>query len=322
MVGVVLVVGLLSLLLWGLFRQRSRLTKELESKISLTSQTNAILESQQRDLAASIAVRERLFSVLSHDLRSPVATLRGLLQLLDMQADSLSPADVRHLTSYTGQNLENLSNMLDGLLEWTQAQRDKVVENPIPIDPAELYAKLLTNLEPSLRRKKLKLQLTNAMDGKWMYADPALLEIILRNLLTNALKFSFEERSIGLWFYREPKTNDVFIRVADSGTGMVPERLKLLFQKEWQISERGTHGEKGAGVGLALCAEFAALCGWFFSAYSTVGRGTSIYLRMPKAAVTPPDRSTQQPRLSTGFPKPFGNSVERDSPITLLQRLP
>lgn len=319
MVGVILVVGLLSILLWDLFRQRSRLSKELEKKIAVATKTNSMLESQQNDLAASIAVRERLFSVLSHDLRSPVATLRGLLQLLEMQADSLSPADIRHLTSYTGQNLENLSSMLDGLLEWTQAQRGKVVEAPMAIEPEAFFHKLKTNLEPSLSRKSLNLNLTNALSDRWIHADPSLLEIIVRNLLTNAVKFSFEGRNIMVWFYQEPRSKDVIIRVGDSGIGMTPERVKNLFQKKWQLSERGTHGEKGAGVGLALCCEFATLCRWSLLAYSTLGRGSSIYLRMPKAAIVPADQSTQQPSISAGFPKRLQSEVEGGTASTVFQ---
>lgn len=222
--------------------------------------------------------KTRLFSILGHDLRSPLSSMNGVIYLMKNHYASLSESEIRDSILMLEQAAQNYGSLLEDLLTWSRLQLNKIQTNPQPCDIRILSRESIELFAERLIEKKIHLE--NAIpEGLMLNSDKPMLQTVLRNLLSNAIKFTRPGGRIDLG-YREEKDWDIIV-VADTGTGMSPAIIKTLFTNA-TVSMAGTQNEAGTGLGLSICKEFLAKAGGFLTVSSEEGKGSVISVLLPK----------------------------------------
>lgn len=232
------------------------LEKERERKQLLEEQRQLLeqkVQEQTADLLSLNHLKDRLLSIISHDLRNPLVSLDSFLNLLIHHHNRLSEQEQTTLAQKARQSLGNLNQLLSNLLLWSQAQSSQVVFSPQWIDGQPF-------IENNLRLHSLDLELKNLQvlvqtdATAQVYADAEMFDFIVRNLLGNAIKFSHKNGRIDLTF--GATSEGTWIQIKDEGVGMTAEQIEKVFTQKVMPSTRGTAKEKGSGLGLILCREF------------------------------------------------------------------
>lgn len=213
-------------------------------------QSQTILEKKNSELEESNNTKEKLFSIIAHDLRSPIAQLRNILDLLNKQL--LSPEEFNKLAEHISLNVKQLQGGLDNLLQWSNSQLQGIEAHPQKVDFKSILAQVISLMQAEIENKSLQIDIKS--EGGPIWADPNHLQLVLRNLLSNAVKYSYKNGIIHIHHYTQ--NHEVIISIADEGDGMNTGMQKQLFSAANIISKRGTLNEKGTGLGLKLCKEF------------------------------------------------------------------
>lgn len=269
----VVVMALVVILLVTVYRSGQR-RKRINT---LLLQHQEEMEKRSVELEQLNQVKDKFFSIISHDLRSPISALAGLLDLMDkgaIHSDEL-PMAIKELRI----RFNHTRTLLNNLLDWTLLQMDK-----INLQPAKISLKNLAdeNIEliQSLQSKEIKL--TNSVSPTaFAHADSNTINLVIRNLISNALKFTNEGGEIKI--ASEEQKNEWVISVSDNGVGMKPEVVNMLFDKINPYSTRGTANEKGTGLGLILCKEFVEKNNGRIWVESKEGLGSTFWFTLPKA---------------------------------------
>ncbi|MCU0447560.1 MAG: ATP-binding protein [Microscillaceae bacterium] len=223
-------------------------------------------------------LKDRLLSIISHDFRSPLNSLQGMLNLL--QGQMISEEELRELSAKILERVKLISVFLDNLLNWAKSQMEGSTVNRTRWNLTEIILNKIQLYQAQAEQKNIQLYYQFAQDC-WVYADVNMIELVLRNLLSNALKFSPEQARIDL------KTqiivgNFVMVSVQDTGLGIAPDKINRLFGAE-NISTLGTHNEPGTGLGLLLCKDFVEKNGGSIWVESSKGQGSCFHFTIPSA---------------------------------------
>lgn len=208
------------------------------------------LEKKNAELEESNTTKEKLFSIIAHDLRSPIAQLRNTLDLVNKQL--LTPEEFSKLTEHVSIQVKQLQGGLDNLLKWSNSQLQGIEAKPEKIDFKQMMGLVLSLMEAELENKEIKVNVHS--EGGPIWADPDHLQLVLRNLLSNAIKYSYKSQAIDIRHYT--RNHEVMISIADQGDGMDKSLRDHVLSSANIISKRGTLNEKGTGLGLKLCKEF------------------------------------------------------------------
>lgn len=275
-----LVVGLLLTSLLGVaFYRNQQLTKRanhlLHQKNHEIQQQKEAITAQAEQLTELNLVKDRLFSIISHDLRSP---LRNLTELMDMTQDnSLPPEQLRAFLPRLSEKVGQTTDLLDNLLVWAESQMDGVKVHRRNFDLCALAARKLSFFQSMAERKQIRLEQRLGCDVE-VFADQNMIEIVLQNLMANAIKFSHPQGRIVVAVASQE--HKAVLQVRDTGVGIHPDNLERLFRGEG-FSTPGTQQEKGTGLGLALCKEFVEKNGGRIWVESTVGEGSTFSFSLP-----------------------------------------
>jgi len=223
-------------------------------------------------------VKDKLFSIISHDLRSPLVSMDAVLELLN--SDELSEEKLKLYTSELSQMLRQNMELLDNLLYWATTQMRGMKINKKNIDVNSLIDESVGLIKGAAMRKHINVNV-KAENGIAAFADGGTARLVLRNLMSNAVKFTPEGGEINISAQRYE--DEVKIRVADNGVGMSRELIASLLSGETNESLPGTNKEKGFGIGLKLCKEFAEENGGKLEVESLVGHGSTISFMLPLA---------------------------------------
>ncbi|AIQ55790.1 histidine kinase N-terminal 7TM domain-containing protein [Paenibacillus borealis] len=235
------------------------------------------LRDNARQLSDLNTFKDRMFSVVAHDIRDPLAVLVNLMELLEeeMQAER---GEHEEIVQEMGQQIRNTFELVEVLLDWFRSQREGMIFNPVERDLAHTVQASLRLL--LLRSDNKQIQIISEIPGdSYVYADKEMLDLIIRNLLSNAIKFTDHGGCIRLKAERSDR--HMVIAVSDTGGGISPEQADTLLKNDYRISSAGTSGERGVGLGLTLCREFVQLNGgklWFDSVPS---QGSTFYFSIP-----------------------------------------
>lgn len=210
-----------------------------------------VLEKNNRSLEILNQSKEKLFSIIAHDMTSPLGNLRGSLDLL--QHKLMSAEEFVSISSMLIQQVESLEGSLSNLLHWSRSQLNGISVQSSVFTVVPLISEQLNLFEPVIAKKELRI-VNNIEQHVCCQADTDHFKIIFRNLLTNAIKFSAP--GAGIHIYSSKESGYVLISVADEGSGISDEQLQLLTAGRINVSTRGTQNEKGTGMGLLLCKEF------------------------------------------------------------------
>lgn len=225
-------------------------------------------------------LKDQLFTIVSHDIRSPLALQFQLIELLEEDRDRLDP-DHREIIVALGDQIRNTLGMANNLLEWFRSQREDMALRPQVLELSEVVEDCCHMLHIKSEAKHITVNHTIAL-GTRVYADREALGLIIRNLLSNAIKFTGLNGSIGI--YTQLLGGMVTVSVRDNGMGMEEERVRQLFAGKELHSSAGTLGEKGAGLGLLVSRQFVELSGGRLWAESKAGQGSVFHFTVKGGA--------------------------------------
>jgi signal transduction histidine kinase len=254
-------------------------TRELNIRNQEIQQKNENIEAQNAELKESLDFKNKIFSIIAHDLKSPVASLVQNSILLDYDLEEEKRQQL--ITSFRELSSAAL-NLIDNLLYWGRAQGDQVNFNPGNLDVKPVIEEVYTLLREMAAQKSITME-AYYEGGTMAFADKELLEIVLRNLVSNAIKFTGEGGKVLVEIKDDPeKEHFLQIAVRDNGIGIPEKRLKDLFGTRDMVSTAGTAREKGTGLGLRLCYELVKLHNGDLRIESVKGSGTTVYVSIPK----------------------------------------
>lgn len=255
---------------------RLKYTRELEEKNKkIELQNEAILE-QTKHLEDINKVKDKLFSIVSHDLKDSLTSIKGFIDLL--QEGSLSQSEFNNLIPELSENANNASLLLFNLLNWSKSQMQSLESNPSLFDIQEVFEEKTQLLEQKLDKKGILLRNKTLRD--FVYADRSMIEIVIQNLLSNAIKFSQEGDTITI--ANHISSGKSIISVSDTGVGISPENQKKLFKSN-SFTTIGTENEKGTGLGLSICKELVDLNHGRIWVESDLNSGSTFYVELPKS---------------------------------------
>jgi len=247
----------------------------LEQKNAEISRQNVEIQEQAEKLKELNQLKDKLFSIISHDLRSPLGSLLTLLSVT--KEGYFTEEGFKNVIEDLSKNVGYTYELLENLLKWAQSQLQGTKLNPSVFNLIDATKNKLNIYSEQAVSKGITLQnLIN--DDISVYADRDMIELVLRNLIANAIKFSNDGSTVSV--SAKQKDDWVEVCVADSGQGITPENLKKLFGKEL-FTTVGTRKEKGSGLGLVLCKDFITLNGGKIWASSTLGKGSKFFFTLP-----------------------------------------
>jgi len=237
-----------------------------------------IIEKQNAELRATISNRDKMYSVIAHDLRSPMASIRMVLNLV---AASTSPElvgqELCDLLDKANKESEDVHDLLDNLLKWTKSQTGRLNVVLQDLDLNDIIPGVVDIFEVIAQTKNITLNYQGSEQPVVVTADNDMLKTVVRNFMSNAIKFSPEGGSVEIMLHTEGDYAKVSVR--DHGVGIEPERLSSIFNKG--ETTYGTGGEEGSGLGLQLCLDFARKNGGDCMVESTLGEGSTFSVLVP-----------------------------------------
>ncbi len=241
-----------------------------------TKKLNQELSVQKENLRRSNDIKDRLFSVIGHDLRGPLGQIPPSLELLE--GDSMTPDERRYVVSELSAQTKASIDTLDKLLVWGTKQMQGNEKNETRINVKEQASETLELLTAQAKAKRILLK-DELPEHLCVMADPSHFDFILRNLLSNAIKFTHQEGTVELSADSKSQPGFVVFSVADTGVGIPKEQMEKLFE-QFNMASRGTANEKGSGIGLMLCKEYAESNGGKIWATSKTGEGSTFYFSL------------------------------------------
>jgi signal transduction histidine kinase len=222
--------------------------------------------------------KDRFFSIIAHDLRSPFNALIGLSDHLFNKAETLSPEQVKEFSGYVHRSAEQVFKLLENLLDWARLQMERVEHNPVRFNVREIVRRTVDVLGPVAEGKHI--QLIDDTTDLHTFADPDMIDTVIRNLVNNAIKFTPEQGTITL--RAAEVDSQIKISVADTGIGINEDRIADMFSlAQTSSSTSGTAGEGGTGLGLILCKELVERNSGEIRISSQPGVGTDISILLP-----------------------------------------
>ncbi|HPX09418.1 MAG TPA: ATP-binding protein [Tenuifilaceae bacterium] len=274
-IGIIIVILGFAALIFFFYSEKKKANKLLEQKNAEISRQNVEIQEQAEKLKELNQLKDKLFSIISHDLRSPLGSLLTLLSVT--KEGYFTEEGFKNVIEDLSKNVGYTYELLENLLKWAQSQLQGTKLNPSVFNLIDATKNKLNIYSEQAVSKGITLQnLIN--DDISVYADRDMIELVLRNLIANAIKFSNDGSTVSVSAKR--KDDWVEVCVADSGQGITPENLKKLFGKEL-FTTVGTRKEKGSGLGLVLCKDFITLNGGEIWASSTLGKGSKFFFTLP-----------------------------------------
>lgn len=240
--------------------------------------THVTLKKQKEELSQLNATKDKFFSIIAHDLRSPFTGLLGFAELLIEESETAEPEDLKNYYQMMYQSANQGYKLLSDLLEWSRTQTSQIQFTPSENKVEDSIAENISLLENNSKEKSISIQ-AEIQDDLNVFADPNMLNTVVRNLLSNAIKFTKPDGNILI----SARKKDSFaeIRIKDDGIGMNDKTKSRLFKVDENVSRRGTNNEAGTGLGLIICKEFVEKNQGNIWVESEEGKGSSFYFTIP-----------------------------------------
>ena len=224
--------------------------------------------------------KNKLFSIIAHDLRGPFTGLLGYSSMLSTNAEQFDPKLVAVSAATMHETAQRVFDLLENLLDWSRLQMEGAEVDLQPVKLSEIFKNNIALLSPVAEAKNIQLKTDGKQTGE-VIADGNMLDTILRNMINNAIKFTHSGGSITL---KTCSTNGwTNIKITDTGVGMPPDKVKRLFRLDQKTSSLGTQGEVGTGLGLNLCEELIKNQGGRIEVESKEGEGSTFHIYLPTA---------------------------------------
>jgi len=276
LLGALAIVSTFLILIYLKRNSSIKYTQELEEKNIKIELQNKAFQEQTKHLENVINVKDKLFSIISHDLKDSLSLINGFIDLL--KEGSLSREEFDNLIPELSENANNASLLLFNLLNWSKSQMHSLEPNPTLFDVQEVFEDKVKLIEQRLDSKGIDLIDHSLRD--FVYADRSMFEIVIQNLLANAVKFCNKGDSITI--SNHISNGSCIISIADTGIGISKENIDKLFKSN-SFTTIGTSNEKGTGLGLSICKELVELNHGKIWVESNLNVGTTFYVQLPKS---------------------------------------
>jgi signal transduction histidine kinase/ligand-binding sensor domain-containing protein len=256
---------------------KESLDQVIKKQIYIEEQSK-ILNEQKDQLQQLNSTKDKFFSIIAHDLRSPFQSLMGISDMLFEEFKESNTDLQKFYTRTIHDSSHQLYSLVENLLTWSRTQRNKMTFEPVVINISALIEDTLNMLQPNFTQKNISVERHFISEGKG-YADKNMVEMVIRNLITNAIKFTPENGKVRISVINI--NQDLQVEVSDNGIGISPEDQTKLFRIDTDFSKKGTMGEGGTGLGLILCKEFIEKNNGRIWVNSNPGEGSSFFFTIP-----------------------------------------
>ena len=264
----------LLVLIFILFRSKVYINQRIKK-------INGMLEESNQKLKVMNVTKDKFFSIIAHDLRSPFNAILGFSELIKDEINTKKDIDlINEYNESVNESAHNLFTLLENLLQWANSQRGELEFSPTQFDLFEIIQSNLTIFSLKASDKSIKL-ISNIKPNTMVYGDINMINTIVRNLISNALKFTDSNGEIHLSTRIE--NNFVFLSVKDSGIGISKENQEKLFRLDGNFTTCGTNDETGSGLGLILCKEFVEKNGGNIWVESEINKGSKFVFSLKSA---------------------------------------
>jgi len=269
------------------FYEKKKINQQLEKEILTKTESERKLKLSEAKFKEANATKDKFFSILSHDLKSPFAAMLGMTEILEKEYHQLKESDRIILIKELGKATINTYALLEELLSWSQSQRGLLEFNPQPVDLLKLCTESIELVSTAATSKSISIKCL-VDKAVVVNADHNMLETVLRNLLTNAVKFTNQGGEIKIHTresLHKPSGGSanamVSVVVTDNGVGISQQNIEKLLKVEDKYKTAGTEKETGTGLGLIICKEFIEKHGGEISIESEEGKGSSFGFTIP-----------------------------------------
>jgi signal transduction histidine kinase len=239
------------------------------------------LQEKNEELYDLNATKDKFFSIIAHDIKNPFTAIVGFSELLLKNFNKWTDDKKVKTIMMLSESSKNLYELLENLLQWSRSQRGLIDCDPLKLDLNDAVERIITLLKPNADAKEIKIIKNIPDSGLILFADPRLLDVILRNLISNALKFSYKGGQIEI--KAEAGEEFVLVSVIDNGIGISADAIDNLFRIDVYNTSIGTNDEKGTGLGLILVKEFVTKLGGSISVISELGKRSEFTFSIPLA---------------------------------------
>ena len=253
-------------------------TQEIIIRNQESEKQNAMIALQNKKLSETIQMKNRIFSLIAHDLRSPVV---NILYRLNLLKEKEYREEYESFCNSSIEYAQMVINLLENMLVWGREQEDKIKYTPERQDLANLILTNLSIFKETADKKDIAVNFTQ-VGSPVAYFDKDLLDIIIRNILSNAVKYTYRGGRISILLKDKSSTNEgIMLKICDNGVGIPQDKQKKLFTTEDIESTCGTENEKGTGLGLKLCHDLIRINKGTISIESAPGEGTCFLITLP-----------------------------------------
>ena len=264
---------------WSILRKNRELHRnnlEIEKQKAVIAEKAEQLEQQTVQLTELNSLKNKLFSVISHDLKTPMYALRNLFQ--NVQEYNLPAEEIKNLLPDVVNELNYTTGLMENLLQWAKSQMQSNSVKPQQLDIFNIIIEVTQLLTIQAEAKGIKLE-CHPDQPLYVYADRDMVNLVLRNLVSNSIKFTPEKGKISIRV--QEKRSFIEVSVTDTGVGMNKETLDKLFNEYY--TSKGTSNESGTGLGLMLCKEFLTKNGGQMRVESEEGKGSTFTFTLPRS---------------------------------------
>ncbi|MCD6565942.1 MAG: PAS domain-containing protein, partial [Bacteroidales bacterium] len=246
--------------------------------ITKRKRAEELLIEREQQLRELNTTKDKFFSIIGHDLRSPFNSIIGFSELINKEAKGLDISEIENYAGIISSSAGHTLKLLNNLLEWARMQQGRIVFKSGQLVLNELTKEVLELVADSAGKKSISL-INSVKPGISVNADKNMLKTILRNLVSNAIKFTHTGGKVEV--SAESKEKEIQVSVSDTGVGIKQENIKELFRIDSEFSTQGTNNEKGTGLGLILCKEFVEKHGGKIGVESKEEKGSTFNFSLP-----------------------------------------
>ena len=275
---VLLGVGIFILVLLMLLIIMYRLYKMKQKANSLLYEKHQILNANNKNLEQINSQKNNLFSIVAHDIKSPLSVIISTVDMLKENINSFSKEELLMLTTELSIQTKGIYRLLDGVLAWARSQMDGYVFEKTPVEVNSIIENILLSKVKRIEEKNIRID-NKIAPGRTVVSDAQVIEVVIRNFTDNALKFTPVNGAIS--FTIETIDNEYRIAVSDTGVGMSKETIKKIFEDSTRYTSKGTNQEVGNGIGLILCKDIVHKLGGDIEVESEPGKGSIFTLVLP-----------------------------------------
>lgn len=250
-----------------------------EIELMARVQSMLVLSNSFKEIKALNHVKDKIFSIIGHDLRGPVGNIKSMVELIASNSDAIDMERIKSFIKILGRSAASTYNLLENLLSWAHSQQSKIIFEPVENSLSDIITETVQIYDDIVKSKNITIKLPYK-EEVIAYFDVNQMSSIIRNLLSNAIKFTPTGGKIAINIQDTDK--EYVVSISDTGVGISPENLKKILSKLETYTSYGTEKEKGSGLGILLCQEFIEHHKGRLWVESEIGKGSTFYFTIPK----------------------------------------